>query len=268
VAGRKKEARKEEVKVCGLNAVRALAERRREDIVRVYLVEPRIPELSALLKWCAQQKKPYRVVGADEIAKVAESVHHEGVCVVAKAKAVARFADLLAKVRTRKGPESILVLDHVRNPHNLGAILRVAAHFGSSAILFPEGGAFPQLTSAIHRTAEGGAEVVDLVPIDPPVRALSALKSAGFTIYGTSGRATQSLYRERMAKRSVFLLGAEAEGLSDELFAACDRSIAIPGTGDVESLNVACASAVILGEWWRAHREHMSPPSGRMSPTE
>jgi TrmH RNA methyltransferase len=175
-------------------------------------------------------------------------VHHEGVCVLAKAKPELPFRELLARLKRSNGPESIVFLDRVSNPHNLGAIVRVAAHFGTRAILARENLA---LTPAVYRTAEGGAEAVERVLVDPPARALNALRGAGFTIYGTSGAASRSLYHVRLAKRSVFVFGAESVGLSKELEAACDQCLAIDGTGLVESLNVSCAASVVLSEYWR-----------------
>jgi RNA methyltransferase, TrmH family len=242
------------VKVAGLHAVRALAERRRRDIVRVYLVEARISDFGPLLKWCAENKKAYHVVDEEELERIAESIHHEGVCVLAKAKPRLRFGDLAGELEKARGFSSLVYLDGVKNPHNLGAILRVAAHFGVRAILLPARGGRSRMTAAIQRTAEGGAESVDVVEVDPPIRALETLRRLGFAIYGTSGRGATSLYEARPSRRSIFLLGAEGEGLSGEMLRTCDDVLMIPGTGEVESLNVACAAAVVLGEHWRIHK--------------
>src|SRR5687767_1772942 len=118
-----------EIKVCGLNAVLAVAKRRPEDIVRLYLVEDRLDTLKQVLRRLSEDRKAYRIVDAEELAKISESVHHEGVCIVAKQKHDRTFAEVLTELESAEGPSCMLLLDGVKNPHNLGANLRVAAHF-------------------------------------------------------------------------------------------------------------------------------------------
>ena len=235
-----------EVKVCGLNAVRALFERRPADIIRVYVTEPRIRDVGPLLRWCAENKKAYHVVDPEEIARVAETVHHEDLCVLARQKPT---LGLDALVRAR--PSVLVLLENVRNPHNFGAVLRVCAHFGVSAVVVPSLPGKGGISTSVYRTAEGGAESVEVAEVGPLPGALQALRGIGLAVIGTSGRGRTSLYASRLPERFVLLLGAESEGLSRELLAACDEVLAIPGTGAVESLNVSCAATAFLGEAWR-----------------
>src|SRR5207302_641390 len=91
-----------------------------------------------------------------------------------------------------------------------------------------------------------------LIPVDAAKRAFALLRQEGFRVYAASMRGT-SIYEERLARRSIFLFGAEGVGLDNRLLAAADEVLMIPGTGEVESLNVSCASAVVLAEYWRTH---------------
>lgn len=250
----KEKQERDEVKVCGVNAVLALAKSRIGDIIRIYLVEERITDLSPLLKWCAEQRRAYHVVPSAELEKIAGTVHHEGVCVLALQKRSIRFTELLADVEDMPPPVSLVFLEDVQNPHNLGAILRVAAHFGARALLVPSEESAPALSTALYRTAEGGVEPIEVVRTDTPPRALNALKQAGFIIFGTSSHAKTPLFTRRLPPKALFAFGSEAKGLSRSILAVCDDIIAVPGTGDVESLNVSCAAAVTLAEFWRTHR--------------
>jgi TrmH RNA methyltransferase len=249
----------DEVRVCGINAVRAMFERRSQDIVRVYLTDDRIPLLSGLLKYCAAEHKAYHLVAPQELERVAGSVHHEGVCIIAKRKRALTFLELVSELKQSDRPTSLVMLEGVENPHNVGAILRVAANFGVRALLTEDHRDAPSLSAAVLRTAEGGAEAVDLVRVESTERALAALVEIGFRIYATSGRGRSSIYREHIAPRALFVFGSEGRGLSKRLLGGAHEVVAIPGTGSVESLNVACASAIILGEYWRAHSDR--PPS-------
>lgn len=235
---------KDTQKVQGQHAVRALFARRPHDLVRVYVEDGAVKELGDLLRACAERRLPYKVVGADELEAITESKHHEGICVVARRPDPARLEEILA----RPGPGWLVALAEVGNPHNLGAIFRVAAHFGARAALV---GAAP--SAAALRTAQGGAEWVDLVKADPLPPALETCRGAGFLVCATSSHEGQSLYAGKLPARAVVLLGAEGEGVPRPLLRHADLTLRIPGTGHVESLNVAAASAVILGELWRQH---------------
>jgi TrmH RNA methyltransferase len=85
----------------------------------------------------------------------------------------------------------------------------------------------------------------------PP--ALAEARRAGFTICATSSRGGKPLFTAELPARSVVVLGAEDVGLAPEVARAADVTLEIPGSGHVESLNVAAAAAVVLAELWRRH---------------
>jgi len=146
------------------------------------------------------------------------------------------------------GPQCALWLDGVGNPHNLGAILRSAAHFGVTALLLPKHSPLA-LSGAAARVAEGGAEAVPMVRLGRSDNAIAQLRSAGFVLAATVVRGGSDLFATAVPERVVYVLGAEGEGMDRELVAACDMRLSIPGTGAVESLNVAAATAVLLAAW-------------------
>ena len=230
----------------GLNAVRAVFERRPDAIRKLYLDEVRIPLLQPLLKWCAAHRVGYRVVGEDDLRKLAASAHHEGVVADVLRDPPATLADWLATLP--EGPQCALWLDGVGNPHNFGAILRSAAHFGAGAILLPAHSALA-LSGAAARVAEGGAERVSMVRLDDDREAMKQLRDAGFALGATVVEGGNDLFAPPLPQRMVYVLGAEREGMDRDLAAECDLRLSIPGTGAVESLNVAAATAVLLAAW-------------------
>jgi TrmH RNA methyltransferase len=250
---RRDRAPDDEIKIFGLNAVLAVADFRVEDIIRVYLVEERTRELGKLLKWCAQNKRAYHVVDRDELDRVADSVHHEGVCILAKRRAPVSFTQLKKELERSRKSETIVLLEDVKNPHNIGAILRIAAHFGARALLLPDQTRAERPPPALIRTAEGGAESVDLVAIKNADDAIEDLRELGFRSIATSSHAKDSIWDLEIPRRALVLFGSEGDGLSDRAFDRADLIAVIPGTGAVESLNVASAAAIILGEIYRAH---------------
>lgn len=241
---------REEVRVYGLNAVRAVFARRPEAIRKVYLAEARIPALQPLLKWCAAHRVGYRVVPDGDLQKLAASAHHEGVVADVLREPPQPLSSWLRDLPA--GPACALWLDGVGNPHNFGAILRSAAHFGIAAILLPKESTLA-LSGAAARVAEGGAEAVRLVRLGRADNALAQLRGAGFGLAATLVAGGQGLFDAPLPSRLVYVMGAEGEGMDRTFADACDLRLSIPGTGAVESLNVAAATAVMLAEWRRRY---------------
>ena len=238
----------DEIRLHGFNAVQAVFARRPGAIRKLYLAEALIPRLQPLLKWCVANRVGYRVVEEDDLRRLAASSHHEGV--VADVLREAPLA-LTAWLRDLPdGPACALWLDGVGNPHNLGALLRSAANFGA-AVLLPKHSPL-QLSGAAVRVAEGGAEAVPLVRLGREDNAIAQLRGAGFGLAATVVAGGDDAFAAALPPRLVYVLGSEGAGMSPALAEACDLRLSIPGTGAVESLNVAAATAVLLARWWQS----------------
>jgi TrmH RNA methyltransferase len=240
------DANKRELRVYGFNAVRAVFDKRPEAIRKLYLLESRIHDLKPLLAWCVKNRIGYRVVETADLNKLAASAHHEGVVADVLRVEPVPLASWLNNLP--KGRALAIWLDGVGNPHNFGAILRSAAHFGVAAILLPENAALA-LSGAAARVAEGGAEAVPLVRLPASHEAMAQLRNAGFTLAATVVRGGDDLFAQTLPQRLVYVMGAENEGINANLAAQCDLRLSIVGTGAVESLNVAAATAVLLAQW-------------------
>src|SRR5690606_4203400 len=213
-------ARGEELRVYGMNAVQAVFARRPQAIRKLYLSPDRIGQLQPLLKWCVAQRIGYRVVeDEDELRRLSASTHHEGVVADVLREAPRALSDWLEALPV--GPCCALWLDGVGNPHNLGAILRSAAHFGVSALLLPQNASLT-LSGAAARVAEGGAEVVPLVRTGAPDDAMAQLRAAGFVLAATVVRDGEDLFKAPLPPRVVYVMGAEGGGMDEALVAACD----------------------------------------------
>lgn len=238
--------REAELRVHGLNAVRAVFERRPQAIRKLYLLQSRIPDVQPLLKWCVANRVGYRVVEEADLHKLSASAHHEGVVADVLRAEPQPLSSWLRQLPS--GPQCALWLDGIGNPHNFGAILRSAAHFGVAAVLLPKESTLA-LSGAAARVAEGGAEAVPLVRLGREDNGIAQLRGAGFTLAATVVRDGADLFAAALPRRLVYVLGAEGEGMSPALAQACDLRLSIPGSGAVESLNVAAATAVLLAQW-------------------
>lgn len=240
-----------EQRLYGLNACLAMFARRPGDLRKVWLLESRIPKLKDVLAHCVKNRIGYTVVGEEDLQKLAASSHHEGVVFGAMPAPELSLSAWLRELPP--GPQVALWLDGVGNPHNLGAILRSAAHFGVAGLLLPKDSSLA-LSGAAARVAEGGAEVVPLVRLGRADNSLAQLTSAGFVAAATVVRGGQPLHAAALPQRLLLVMGAEQTGVDPLLSQAATLQLAIPGTGAVESLNVASATSVFLAEWWRQQR--------------
>lgn len=239
---------RQELRYYGLNAVQAVFAQRPKAIRKLYLAESRIPQLQPLLAWCVKNRIGYRVVEEADLGKLASSSHHEGVVADVLRVDPLGLTDWLQSLPP--GPVLALWLDGVGNPHNFGAILRSAAHFGANAILQSQDSTLA-VSGAAARVAEGGAEQVPLVRMEDRADAIARLRDAGFQLAATVVRGGADLFATPLPQRLIYVMGAEGEGMDDALAKACDLQLSIPGTGAVESLNVAAATAVFLAQWRR-----------------
>ncbi len=253
----------------GVNTCMALWNGRADGIIRLYVTQERVKTLGRVLQWCAKRKRPYHVVTTEDMERITKSVHHEGVALVMQPRVPVSEADLTSALESlpRESPVILIYLDGVKNPHNLGSIIRTAAHFGCPYILGQKA-EFPRLSPSAARIAEGGILTVEMVPLDDSFKTLKTLsKSYGLQIVGTASPSTlkkpekkaspdhrpQSLYEVPLTKRMVLILGNEVHGMSPGLGEVVDAHRFIPGTGQVESLNVALAAGIVLGEHWRLY---------------
>lgn len=236
---------RDEVRWYGFNAVLAAFAQRPEAIRKVYVSGSRLRDAADLLKWCADNRIGYRVVDDADLERLTKAQHHEGLVADVLPLPVLDLQEWLDTAPATR--DCAIWLDGVGNPHNLGAILRSAAHFGASALLLPASRAAQGISGAAARVAEGGAEHVRIVALrERPIDNLTILRRHGYRALATVVEGGTNLFRAELPDKTVWMLGAEGEGMDRSLAELADTRISIPGTGHVESLNVANAAAVLL----------------------
>ena len=150
------------------------------------------------------------------------------------------------EVAVRSGKlTTLIVLDHISDPRNLGAIVRASAFFGVQGVIIANRRQV-QLTAVVVETARGGFAFLDLYVVKNISRVLTKLKSLDFWIIGADVRGERLQFCDFSKK--VYLFGSEDKGIAPLLREQCDCLFRIPSAGDkaIESLNVASAASVFL----------------------
>ncbi len=239
-----------ELAVCGFEAVRALAKQHPENIRRFYYIDERKKSFGDLFRDLASRKIPYNLVSPAELEKLSGTVHHQGVVAMISQPTFSHLTVSIVDGWIERR-ESALLLDCVGNANNLGAIVRSAAFFGIKNIVIPQNDLQTSVTTSSYRVAQGGMEFVDIFTIHSTQKFLSAMKGK-MVRFGTDLRASLSV--DKIAslcgkKSAIVVLGNEENGISDEARQNCDYLVLIPSkNGNLESLNVAQASSIILYE--------------------
>lgn len=177
---------------------------------------------------------------------------HRGLVLAAPSKVRSmQSIEALCEQSSDKDASLVMVLDHIEDPHNLGAIVRSADAFGVDAIVIPTRRASP-LTDAAERSAAGATAWLPVIQVKNLRAAVDQLREAGFWIYAADMNGSP-LGEKPLQKKVAILLGNEGKGISRILKDAADECISIPMFGHVESLNVSVSAAIFMYEYRRSY---------------
>ena len=243
----------DELAVCGINAVLAVGEHHPLSINRLFLREDRLKSFSSICKQLAERKRPYKICDDEELERICKSVHHQGVVAMIEEPMVEPLSVEDLELWANEGKTGV-VLHSVGNDHNLGAIARAAAFFDAGFIVLNEKDAEARLTTSAYRVAEGGLEHLTVRRISNTAAFIKDASKLLITI-GTDTRARMRISDigkiVKTAKKGrrpgiALVMGNEETGLPQEVKDQCSTLLRIPGTGNIDSLNVSQAAALFL----------------------
>ena len=183
---------------------------------------------------------------------------HRGLVMEIKAseKASANLVDFDAWIKKLSAfgqqTATVVVLDKITDPHNIGAIIRSCDQFGASLVIVPEHNSVAGITTneVIGRSSAGASAWVPVTVVKNLVRTVEQLKEAGFWIYGADagGESCTSL---SFAPKTALIMGSEGNGIDELLHKKCDKIVSIPTCGKIDSLNVSVAAGILLYDIYR-----------------
>ncbi len=205
------------------------------------------PVIDEIISLARQKKVPLEYLPKKDFEGLAGHLGgSQGVAAEVPPFAYSSLKTLIALSASTAGEPFLLMLDHVEDPQNLGAVMRTADAAGVHGLIIPEQRA-AAVTPAVRKVAAGAAERIPVAMVGNLNRAAEALKKAGFWLYGADAGGDSQFYRADFCRPLVLVVGSEDKGLSPLLRKNCDLILSIPMPGAAAgSLNLSAAAAVLI----------------------
>jgi len=189
-------------------------------------------------------------VSEGKLGGLARVDHHQGVCARVGPYPLVTVSQIFDAIDRGGRVPRILLLDHITDPQNLGAILRTALCIDTDGVLVTKDrSASP--TPAVSRASAGAMEHIRLGRVTNSVAAIKTLKQKGLWVIGLDGGAPASIYSADFTCPHVLVIGGEEKGIRPLVKKHCDSLVSIPQNRAVDSLNASVAAAVAMYEAFR-----------------
>jgi 23S rRNA (guanosine2251-2'-O)-methyltransferase len=176
----------------------------------------------------------------DELASLAATSDHQG---VAAEVSDYQYAD--AKALLRPDDALVLVLDEIQDPHNLGALARVAESAGATGMVIADRRS-AEVTPTVCKSSAGAVEHLKIARVGNVSDYLIAAKEADAWVYGAAADGAMAYDEPDYNGKVVMVVGSEGKGMRPKVAKTCDALVSIPQRGQIESLNVSTATAVLI----------------------
>lgn len=183
----------------------------------------------------------------EKLDRISRRGNHQGVVAVIPGIEYADFNDLLEKLSSAEVPPLVVVVDSVTDIRNFGAIARSAECAGADAIIMSAKNSAPVNAEAI-RSSAGALNVIPVCRVGSLRNALKSLQMGGMQLVAATEKSNDLLFEADFTKPTVIIMGSEDKGISGDVLKMCDKTVAIPLLGKIESLNVSAAASVMLFE--------------------
>lgn len=243
-----------QVIICGKHPAQSAILKKRRKIYQILVSENSSQELEKFLRENSLLEKLSHLVRKTTNEAIenftGKGQTHQGIVIIAAKLAVKTQNDLLEelyKIEEGEKLPTLLLLDQISDPHNVGAIIRSAIAFGVDKIIFCEHHA-PKENSTIIKTAAGTIEDADLIVVTNFNNLMEKLKKIGYWCIGLAGEAKSYIHEIKDYKNIALVVGSEGSGIRPLVKSNCDLLVKIPINSEVESLNASVASALALYE--------------------
>lgn len=158
------------------------------------------------------------------------------------------------KIEDIKDKKFIIMLDHLEDPHNLGAIIRTSECAGVDAIIIPKKRSV-QINSTVMKVSAGALNNIDIIEVSSLAQTIDKIKEYGYWVYGTDMEDSVNYTDVKYDRKTCLIIGSEGNGISRLVREKCDFIIRIPMKGKINSLNASVAAGIAIYEVVRQNNE-------------
>lgn len=192
---------------------------------------------------------PIQFIEKKHLTHIVHTDSHQSFIAIVTPRKIFSLEDMIRKSQG-KDFSRLVMLDSITDPHNFGSILRAAECFGINGVIWSKNRG-PGITPVVTKVSSGASELMPLVEVSNLSQSLQKLANYGYTILSTGLRTKelQSIFSFSFPQKAVLILGSEGEGVQKILQSKAECNLYIPMKGNISSLNVAQAAAVIFSFW-------------------
>jgi 23S rRNA (guanosine2251-2'-O)-methyltransferase len=223
-----------------------------ENVMRIFIsdrVSSGDEEINQIKTFSKEKRIPFNTVAHKKIHSHVGEVNDQGVIALLNKPHYHDFNQWLSDLDSSTNP-AVLILDHIEDTHNFGAILRTAAAVGLAGVIVSKDHQAP-LNATVFKTSAGAAIKVPIVQVANINQSIKRLQDEKFWVAAVDmpEKKGDIVWNQSFDTPMAFVLGSEGKGVSQRTRELCDFTVGLPLENEVESLNVSVAAAGILYEW-------------------
>jgi 23S rRNA (guanosine2251-2'-O)-methyltransferase len=188
---------------------------------------------------------PYKFVRKNKLDEISGNTNHQGYVAEIIQKEFINIEDIVQKSKSKD--IFIIVLDGIKDPHNLGAIIRTSVCAGVDAIIIPKYRAVG-ITPTVSKTSSGTISNIDICRVTNISQSINILKKNNIWVAGLDINGDYIYTNSNLKGNIALVIGSEGKGLSKLVKDSCDFTIKIPMKNNINSLNASVASAIVIYE--------------------
>jgi len=205
-------------------------------------------EASEILKTAKSRGIKTSSLTKESLSELCDTHSHQGIAARIKDYEYHNLADIVSRTKEKGDKLLLIILDHLEDPQNLGAIIRTADVLGAHGVVIPKDRA-ASVTPAVVKASSGAVSYMPVSRVVNLANVMRDLKKGGVWIVGADSSSSTSVHQEDFKNLDIALvIGNEGKGLGNNIKSECDFLVSIPQSGKVSSLNASVAAGVMIYE--------------------
>lgn len=205
------------------------------------------PTIMKILAMAREAGVPILEVPRTTLDRMADTQNHQGVIAQTASHEYVEVAEMIQSAQEKGEEPFLLMLDELKDAYNLGSILRIADAAGIHGVIIPRHRSIG-LDAMVAKASSGAIEYVPVARVANLSRTIAELKTKGFWVFGTDSEAKTTYDKADFSGPLLLIIGSEGEGIGRMIRQKCDVLVSIPMAGEVNSLNAAVATGVVVFE--------------------